>query len=199
MAIFPECSGDCLKAAVEMQQTLLLYNQKREKKKTESQIRTGMGLHTGRLIMGIIGDQKRMDAATISDTVNTASRLESLTKYYGVSILLSEDSFDRIDKIENFHFRHMGKVQVKGKQEPVGIYECFDGDLPAVAEKKYASLELFEAGLNYYFSKDFPQASVVFHEILKSNPGDPGGSIFPSTKLLNILAQGFRRIGMVWK
>ena len=177
MAIFPECSGDCLKAAVEMQKTLLRYNQIRESK-NRTPIRTGIGLHTGRLIMGIIGDQKRMDAATISDTVNTASRIESLTKFYGVSILLSEDSYVKIDKKENFRFRYMGQVQVKGKQEPVGIYECFDGDMPELAEKKYASLELFQEGLNHYFSKDFPRASVVFQEILKTNPDDSVAKLF---------------------
>ena len=77
----------------------------------------GIGLHTGPLIMGIIGDEQRMDAATISDTVNSASRIESLSKYYGTSILLSEVSLKKIDNREEFHFRYLGKVQVKGKQK----------------------------------------------------------------------------------
>ena len=76
----------------------------------------GIGLHTGSLIMGIIGDEKRMDAATIADTVNTASRIESLTKHYGASILLSEDSLNKLEDKNDFHLRFMGKVQVKGKK-----------------------------------------------------------------------------------
>ena len=78
--------------------------------------------------MGIIGDQKRMDAATVSDTVNTASRMEGLTKFYGSRILLSEACLNLIQQQEQFNVRHLGRVQVKGKQASIGIFECFDAD-----------------------------------------------------------------------
>ena len=135
MAIFPKQPEDALKAAIEMQEVFHKYNQSRQKKK-RAPLKIGIGLHTGSLIMGIIGDKERMDAATIADTVNTASRIESLTKHYGVSILLSEDSLDKIENREAFHLRHLGQVLVKGKKEPVGIYECFDGDEPETIEQK---------------------------------------------------------------
>ncbi|RQH20526.1 hypothetical protein D5R40_31940 [Okeania hirsuta] len=57
-----------------------------------------------------------MDAATIADTVNTASRIESLTKHYEASILISEDSVNRMANSNDFHLRYLGKVQVKGKK-----------------------------------------------------------------------------------
>ncbi len=84
-------------------------------------------MHTGPLIMGVIGDEHRMDAATISDTVNTASRVESLTKYYGASILITQDSLNLVGQTDIFNLRYLGQVQVKGKHEPVGILECIDG------------------------------------------------------------------------
>ena len=66
--------------------------------------------------MGITGDKDRYGACTISDTVNTASRIESLTKHYKASILLSDATLDQIVAKENFLLRSLGMVQLKGKQ-----------------------------------------------------------------------------------
>ncbi len=77
-------------------------------------------LLTGPLIMGIIGDQHRLDAATISDTVNTASRIESLTKHYGVSILLSEDSLKKMENPDMFNLRYWGQGFSKREKESGG-------------------------------------------------------------------------------
>ena len=113
-----------------------------------------------------------MDATTIADSVNTASRIESLTKHYGASILLSEDSKANIGQNNTFHFRHLGKVQVKGKKEPVGIYECYDGDPPEMVELKAKTQGTFEAGLEHFFAKAFPKATVDFNQVLEENPDD---------------------------
>ncbi len=81
MALFPEDPEDALKASILMQQAIQDLNRERMEAGLFP-IQAGIGLHTGPLIMGITGDEHRLDAATISDTVNTASRIESLTKYY---------------------------------------------------------------------------------------------------------------------
>ncbi|MGZ3940531.1 MAG: adenylate/guanylate cyclase domain-containing protein, partial [Flavisolibacter sp.] len=86
MAIFPNSADDALSAAVRMQKEVHDFNLERKAAGFDP-IKTGIGLHTGSLVMGITGDNHRMDAATISDTVNTASRLESLTKHYSADIL----------------------------------------------------------------------------------------------------------------
>ncbi|MCB0559561.1 MAG: tetratricopeptide repeat protein [Lewinellaceae bacterium] len=171
MAIFPDQPADALQAAIGMQANLRLYNTERLQKGRKP-IQIGIGMQTGPLIMGVIGDDHRMDAATISDTVNTASRVESLTKYYGASILLTQDSLARIGKPEAFNLRYLGQVQVKGKNEPVGLLECFDGDEPEQAEKKLATLELFQQGLDFYLGKDFSGALNAFQQVLQQNPGD---------------------------
>src|SRR5207249_1583755 len=87
MAIFPENPEDALHAAINMQRAIQELNKERIAKGLPV-IKAGIGMHTGPLIMGITGDESRMDAATISDTVNTASRIESLTKYYKSPLLL---------------------------------------------------------------------------------------------------------------
>ena len=165
MALFPSKSVDALRAAIEIHQLLAEYNTER-KSKDRSPINIGIGLHTGPLIMGITGDEQRMDAAIISDTVNSASRLESLSKYYGANILLSEDSINELDDASAFHFRYLGKVQVKGKNNSMKIYECYDGDGKEVVTKKSDSIDPFNEGMKHYFAKDFCHGSTKL----------PGGS-----------------------
>jgi len=128
--------------------------------------------------MGVVGDSQRMDTATIADSVNTASRIESLTKYYGVNILVSQSSLDLITQTSDYMIRHLGKVQVKGKEESVAIYECFQGDTPEVREMKNTTLPDFREGLRLYFKKDFPKATVAFQKVLDTNRGDTTAKLF---------------------
>ncbi len=71
-----------------------------------------------------------MQAVIISDTVKTASRIESLSKYFQARVLLSEASLQGLPDQADFNFRFFGKVRVKGKNNTLRIYECFDGDEP---------------------------------------------------------------------
>ena len=177
MALFKGSAKDSLSAAIQMQKEIIEYNQQRIIEGLIP-IRMGSGLHTGQLIMGIIGDDKRMDAATISDAVNTASRIESLTKHFNVNILLSEESLQQIKNQTfdttppDFHFRFLGKVQLKGKKEPTGIYECFDGDPSDIAQKKMDSNSIFEKGLQMYHALEFASARIAFEQVLEIHSDD---------------------------
>lgn len=191
MAIFPKNPYDALRAAVHMQQALQTYNQERVAS-NRMPIRAGMGLHSGPLIMGIIGDVQRMEAATIADTVNTAARIESLTKYYSTNILLSGDSMKEITERapqakpdDSFSFRYLGQVQVKGKKEPVAIYECFDGDSPDQVEKKRITARTFSEAMRDYHARDFRSAVEAMQSVLAVNPTDK------TAKLLLSRAKGF--------
>ncbi|TAE59178.1 MAG: response regulator, partial [Bacteroidetes bacterium] len=150
MALFPQSAEDALKSAIQMHKTLQAYNEIRETKGRRP-VRIGIGLHTGSLIMGIIGDARRLEAATISDTVNTAARVETLTKYFGAGILLSENSYRLLADPAAYHLRYLGPVQVKGKIQPVKVFECFDGDLPEVLALKKVTLSRFEEGVHQYY------------------------------------------------
>ncbi len=177
MALFPKKSSDALKGAIAIQQKISAYNLDREKK-GRAPIRVGIGLHTGPLIMGITGDDQRMDAAIISDTVNTASRIESLSKHYGVRILLSQSCIQGLESPQDFHFRFLGMVRVKGKNEKVDIYECFDGDNTENAALKAETSEVFNKGMESYIEKEFAMAAVSFQQVVKSNPDDPVARLF---------------------
>jgi len=171
MALFPEEPEDALRAAILMQQAVQELNKER-KESGLFPIQAGIGLHTGPLIMGITGDEYRLDAATISDTVNTASRIESLTKYYRSPLLMSGETLRQIISTEKYHLRHLGKVQLKGKHNLLSIVECIDGYPVDALTLKMKSLALFNMGMDHYLQRNFEQAVTVFQGILDQDPED---------------------------
>ena len=177
MAIFPGNASDALAAAIQMQKAVDELNASNAFK-TKIPIRIGVGMHTGPLIMGITGDHDRLDATTIADTVNTASRLEGLTKHYKVNILLSESCVNHLADTEGFHLRHLGQVQLKGKQDATRIYECFNGTGENEIQKKLTALPLFKQGMDDYFNKLFSEASRKFFQVLEIDPDDRAAKIF---------------------
>ncbi|MEP1489484.1 MAG: tetratricopeptide repeat protein [Algibacter sp.] len=171
MSLFPREANHALQASIDMQKTILKYNIERIKDGFKP-IYVGMGLHTGALVMGIIGDVNRNDTAIIADTVNTASRMEGVTKYYGANIIISENSIETIKNKDDYNFRYLGKVKVKGKNKIIGIYECFDGDGDETVLLKIKTLKSFKKGLDYFYNKEFPKASAAFDAVLTKNPED---------------------------
>ena len=104
MAVFDkyEChSLNSLKAAVMMQQSLQDFNVNYQKYNLREPVKIGIGIHTGFGVIGTLGSEKRMDSTVIGDVVNTASRLESLTKTYGCSIIVSEQVISEIEICQN--------------------------------------------------------------------------------------------------
>ncbi len=171
LALFPAKPDNALQAAIKTMQKLEDYNAQRELD-GEDQLDIGIGLHTGPMMMGTIGDKDRMDVTVISDAVNLASRLESLTKRFGCKIAISEFTFLKLTDPQQYHHRFLGRIQVKGKRDVVPIYEVFDGDPPEIKALKNQTREEFEQGLTSYFSKDFAEAILMFKHVLDINPED---------------------------
>lgn len=117
---------------------------------------------------------------TISDTVNTAARIESLTKYYGVNILLTESCLSKLDNgsTDTFQLRYLGKVQVKGKQQAIKIHECFDGDLPEVIVSKNEYQDNFKSALHSFHNQEFTMAVANLSQIVTKNPTDKTACLF---------------------
>lgn len=171
MAIFPENPEDALRAAIGMQRAVYELNEER-KQKGLAAIKAGIGMHTGSLIMGITGDEFRMDAATISDTVNTAARIESLTKYYKSPLLLSDRTLHYLNKENGFHFRHLGNVKLKGKNNLLSIVECINGFDEQQFQRKLQTLTLFNDAMSAYHEKHFENALQYFQMITSKDPDD---------------------------
>lgn len=177
MALFPKGSQHAVRASVEMHKELHRYNNERVKKK-RLPIRIGVGMHNGKLMMGITGDIERLDAAIISDTVNSAARIEGLSKHYGTSILLTEECKDKLTHAEEFSFRYLGPVQVKGKNQAIELYECIDGDSSSLLSHKLGTLSKFDKAMQMYFNKEFAMAAVNFQQIYKLNTLDQTSKLF---------------------
>ena len=177
MALFSEGADDAVKAGIAMLQTLAEYNRTRASLGYVP-VEIGVGINTGSLILGIVGGKSRMDGTVISDAVNLASRIESLTKNYGVSLLITQQTFDRLTNPGDYASRVIDKVQVKGKSEWVTVYEVFDADLPQVKAGKLATLELFTEALSLYNMKSFRQAAGLLADCLWQNPGDKVARIY---------------------
>jgi len=171
MAIFPDEPVNAIKASLDTLHYLEEYNRERTTKGLFP-INIGMGLHTGSLMLGTIGNEDRMDGTVISDAVNLASRVESLSKMFGASIVITENTLAGIKNPDEFNYRFLCKVQVKGKLKPVAIYEFFDGDPIEVAELKKNTRADFDSGLDHYFKKEFTKAASLFEKVLQLNPED---------------------------
>ena len=177
MAIFPGNAADALSAAIEMQREVEEFNLVRSSL-GQPPIQIGVGMHTGPLIMGITGDADRLDATTISDTVNTSSRLEGLTKYYKAGIILSGSCLEQIKDKGKFHLRYIGMVQLKGKQQPVKIHECFSGNAKEDIFKKQKTLDTFNEGINNYLNRSFETAVQSFLSVAEEHPEDRTAEFF---------------------
>jgi class 3 adenylate cyclase len=177
MAIFPDSPEDALHAAIKMQQAVHELNAER-KVNGLPLIKAGIGMHTGPLIMGITGDEHRLDAATISDTVNTAARIESLTKYYKSPLLLSQETLDQIPGENQFHFRPLGGVRLKGKLNLLNIIECINGCEKDALGKKLRTLHQFNEAMIYYHEQQFENAIRLFQTILSTDPDDRTANFF---------------------
>ena len=129
-------------------------------------------------MLGTVGGQNRMDGTVISDAVNLASRVESLTKNYGVSLLITQPTYSRLKNSSQYAIRTLDTVKVKGKSEAVTIYEVFDADTPEIKAGKLATLEVFaEARANYLEGK-LAEAAGLFSECWRHNQGDRAAKIY---------------------
>jgi len=177
MALFPISADDAVSSAVDMLEQLTEYNQYRQKMGYQP-IRIGIGLHTGLLMLGTVGGQNRMDGTVISDAVNLASRLEGLTKVYGASIVVSEQTLLNLHGPERFNFRSLGKVKVKGKNEAVAIFEVLDGAAEDVVALKLSTRPIFEEGLKHYHNQRLAEAKTCFQNVLKAHPEDKAAELY---------------------
>ena len=118
-----------------------------------------------------------MQNTVISDAVNLASRLESITKVFNISIAISDETFKSLKDPGAYMYRFIGKVRVKGKEAPVSVFEIFDGLDPLLLERKMKANNFFEQGMMSYYRKDFTDAMYQFRKVLEIMPED-GAAIF---------------------
>jgi adenylate cyclase len=155
-----------IKAAVEMLRALDELNRS-FKKSFGIQIEVGIGLHTGLCRVGNMGSDDIFDYTIIGDNVNLASRLESLTKYYSVPLIVSEQMLR--GKTDRMISQELDLVRVKGKDKPVRIFTIFTDDDTSNKPSEKETVD-YQKGLALYRNRDFKTAETVFSHLKQSHP-----------------------------
>jgi class 3 adenylate cyclase len=168
MALFPghcvSIADDALSSALCMLEKLKEFNEYRRHLKKPA-VSVGIGIHTGPLTLGTIGFASRIETTVIGDTVNLASRIESLTKHYGITIGITSTTLQALKMKDSLLIREIDTVQVKGKEEAITVYEIFNADSESVKATKLKTLERYSSAIACYKQGRWDDALCLFHEL----------------------------------
>ncbi|EHL31700.1 adenylate/guanylate cyclase domain-containing protein [Legionella drancourtii] len=170
MALFDD-ADNAVSAALGMLDALNVFNDIRARNNLLP-INVGIGINTGSLIVGTVGFESRMDCSVISDAVNIASRVESLTRNFNIELLISGQTYQQLKYIDNYYLRSLGLTSVKGKNLPINVYEVFNHDNAREIQLKKDTLPLFTQALNHYEEKRFQEATRLFKEVIAHDAQD---------------------------
>ncbi|MFH1066697.1 MAG: adenylate/guanylate cyclase domain-containing protein [bacterium] len=170
MALFPVSADHSVTAAMAMTRGLKELNELRRLRR-EPKLSIGIGIHTGKLVLGTLGEEERMEGTVISDVVNVAARLEELTKRYGVSIIISDVTLQDLRGALSA-YRFLGEVKLKGRNQVTKFFEIFQADEETDRTLKNQTKAQFEEAVALYLQGDHYEAGEVFKQIISLNPTD---------------------------
>ena len=168
---FSDKATDSVKAALDLQKALSLYNLHRRKVGYEP-VRNGIGLHIGPVVLGTVGSDDRMDTTVIGNTVNVAQRIEALTDYFGVDILASKEVVRAASEQNHFAHRTIDNVVLKGKSTSIEIVEIYQHMNAEQIAMRDESQTVIDEGIRLRNNNDFDAAIAIFKKGQKANPND---------------------------
>ncbi len=171
MAIFPHDAANAIAAGVAIQRAVGRFSAS-EQAHGANAIGVGVGIHRGRLRLGVIGEAERWSGTVIADAVNVAARLEAMTRAFDADILVSEAVLAGIEAPERFGHRRLGTVSVRGKLERVSIYEIFDADADAGRAMKAQTRASFERAVDLELAGERSAARAALMAHLAAHPED---------------------------
>lgn len=175
LALFPGDADSAIHGAIAMCRGLDGYNRERGDLPA---LRFGIGIHSGPVTLGTIGDPDHIQCSVIGDSVNTASRIEALTKHFGATVLLSGSTYSRLANPDRLALRFLGRVEVSGRSGVIEIFECLDGLREETREKLYTGHELFDSAIDLYIKGRWSEAGAIFSECVRVCPEDQVGQVF---------------------
>jgi class 3 adenylate cyclase/HAMP domain-containing protein len=163
---------DALRSGVKLYQTLVLDEQTRVKIGVDG-INIGVGIHSGSVMLGIIGENERLSTTVISKNVNMASRMESLTKQTKSGVLVTRDTMNQIaGHEEEFNYRFIGMIQAAGVNEVVGAFDILDALPTNTRRRRMATKLVFESGVRKFHTKEYKIACARFEQVVNADPTD---------------------------
>ena len=189
MAVFgsplpiPDHAWMAVQTAIDMRHRLKEFNVKRIetlKPKTPKEIdmatiKIGIGINSDTVISGNIGSTRRMEFTAIGDGVNLGSRLEGASKQYGTDAIISESTYKLCG--DRIWVRELDRIQVKGKNQPVNVYELIGLKSDPLSENQTRIIEHYHAGRNYYLTRKFSKAIAEFAEVLELDKDNKAANI----------------------
>ncbi|MCB0217750.1 MAG: hypothetical protein KDH92_14000 [Chloroflexi bacterium] len=161
LALFPGEAAAAIAAAIDMQAALEGFNA-RWIAEGERALRIGLGLHSGRVMLGTIGGAARMDANVVSDAVNTAARVEGLCKRYGAPVVISETTLSRATP-GAWQACELDAVVVKGRSQALRVFEILEGEPDAeLRTRKRSEAQAYAAALADFRAGDLDRAEAGF-------------------------------------
>ncbi|MDH2916170.1 MAG: adenylate/guanylate cyclase domain-containing protein [Gallionella sp.] len=177
LALFSQGADDALSGAIHMLEKLEEYNTGRSHA-GYAPIRIGFGLNTGLVMVGTVGGENRMESTVIGDAVNVTDRIEESTKIYNTPLLISQNTLYDLSIPGKYDIRFLDRIRVKGKSQPLSIYEVFNNDPIKLRDGKRSTKIEFEKAVIHYHLKEVQSAKELFTHCIEVSPQDQPAQIY---------------------
>lgn len=177
LALFPQGADDAVSGAIHMLEKLEEYNAGRARA-GYAPVRIGFGLNTGLAMIGTVGGENRMESTVIGDAVNLTSRIEELTKTYNTPLLISQNTLYDLAIPGKYDIRFLDRIRVKGKTQPLSIYEVFNNDPIKLRDGKRTTKTKFEKAVIHYHLQEIPRAMELLKHCIATAPNDLPARIY---------------------
>lgn len=177
LALFTQGADDAVSGAIHMLEKLDAYNNGRMAA-GYAPISIGFGINTGLVMIGTVGGENRMESTVIGDVVNLTSRIEESTKIYNTPLLISQNTLYDLAIPGKYDIRFLDRIRVKGKAQPLSIYEVFNNDQIKLRDGKRTTKSKFEKAVILYHLKEIPHAIELLNQCLEITPKDIPAHIY---------------------
>ncbi|MEK3881845.1 adenylate/guanylate cyclase domain-containing protein [Paenibacillus sp. PL2-23] len=177
MALFPRRADDAIRAAIGIRRELISYNDSL-RASGYAPVELGIALHKGPLMLGIVGEEQRMEGNVISDDVNVTAALERLSETVGASILVTKSFFDQLRTPERIRHRYLGRIGFGDKEQSLELIDVYEGDTDKERQLKDRTKAMFERGIQLCQEGRFFDARETFIEVIKINRFDKAAKLY---------------------
>jgi len=168
LALYPNGAETAVRAAVQMQSAITSWNRKHPGR---FQLTVGIGIDSGKLAMGTVGDASRMNGTLISECTKSAARVESATKEFQTRILISDAVFVELNDPQTWFLRPVERIQI-GERTSV-LFEVYNNDPEVIRNLKWKTQDDLEKALLAFFAGRFDESKILISRILPVFPDDP--------------------------